>query len=87
MVFSCLGRLAMFAQPSRYIVALPYVSETNKKEKKRERDKIVDVPVEREREVRCVVHGVVVENLGGNSYPLARWPWHRSCIRYLPKSN
>lgn len=32
--------------------------------------------------MRCVVHGVVVENLGGNSYPLARWPWHRSCIRY-----
>lgn len=33
--------------------------------------------------MRCVVHGVVVENLGGNSYRLARWPWHRSCIRYL----
>lgn len=28
------------------------------------------------------MHRVVVENLGGNSYPLARWPWHRSCIRY-----
>lgn len=37
----------MFAQPSWYIVALPCISETN--EKKRERDKIVDVPVERER--------------------------------------
>lgn len=49
MVLSCLGRLAMFAQPSWYIVALPCVSETNKK--KREGDKIIDVPVERE--VRC----------------------------------
>lgn len=47
MVLSCLGRLAMFAQPSWYIVALPCVSETNKK--KREGDKIVDFLVERER--------------------------------------
>lgn len=72
MILSCLGRLAMFAQPSWYLVALPYVSETNKK--KRERDKIVDFPVERARGEMCVVHGVVVENLGGNSYRLARWP-------------
>lgn len=47
MVLSCLGRLAMFAQSSWYIVAFPCVSETNKK-KKREREKIIDVPVERE---------------------------------------
>lgn len=41
----------MFAQPSWYIVALPCISETNKK--KRERDKIIDFPVEKQREVRC----------------------------------
>lgn len=56
MVLSCLGRLAMFALPSRYIVALPCISETNKK-KKRERDKIIDVPVERERGEMCCAWG------------------------------
>lgn len=29
------------------------------------------------------MQGVVVENLGGNSYRLARWPWHRSWYKLL----